>query len=263
MLHNQACSAPSSCMISIHSFSEIQTFMDVDASTLLLLDIDNTLLSSTLDYGTVEHFSYLCKKEMDENKLSVEAAKLANHERWIHSQHLVPTKIIDEKSLTFIKHARERQAAILAFTARPPAMTDVTFQQLARHGFSFDILPDFKFRQIYSIEIGGSEGIDRYEALALFASGIVFCHDLNTKGDVFRDFFKGFDIYRQAKELPKMNKVILVDDGAFNFEPMNQAVIDLGLAFYGFHFQYKNDFDCQRAIEQEKMLMAADQKLRA
>lgn len=263
MLLNQACPSPTSCMIPINTFSEIQTFTDVDESTLLLLDIDNTLLSSTIDYGTVEHFSYLCKMEMEENRLSASAAKLANHERWINSQRLIPTKIIDKDAPVFIKEARERQATILAFTARLPGMVDITLQQLARHDLSFDALPDFRFQQTYQVELDISETVSSKEVHALFASGIVFCHDLNTKGDVFQDFFKGFDVYRKAKGMSEINKVIFVDDGAYNFESMNQAMARLGLIFYGFHFQYQNDFDSSRAIAQEKMLIEADQKLRA
>lgn len=255
-------------MIPIKKFSEIQTLTHIDESTLVLLDIDNTLLSSTLDYGTVEHFSHLCKVEMEENKLSASAAKLANHERWIKSQHLVPTKIIDEKSPFFIKEVKSKKATIIAFTARLPRMVDVTLQQLTRHGFNFDTMPDFKFKEAYQIDLEASmaacnQAVNHHEVQAIFASGIVFCHDLNAKGDVFKDFFKAFSTYREISGLPRVNKVIFVDDGAYNFESMSQAMVTLGLEFYGFHFQYQNNFDPDRATHQEKMLIEADQKLRA
>lgn len=255
-------------MIPIKKFSEIQTFTNVDESTLVLLDIDNTLLSSAIDYGTVEHFFHLCKVEMEERELSADAAKLASHERWIKSQHLVPTKIIDEKVLTFIKEAKKSKATTIAFTARLPKMADITLQQLDRHGLSFDIMSDFRFKKRYQVDLEASmapfnQSTHNQEVYALFTSGVVFCHDLNTKGDVFKDFFKAFSVYRENKELSKVNKVIFVDDGAYNFEPMSQAMAGLGLTFYGFHFQYQNDFDPNRALAQEKMLIEADQRLRA
>lgn len=268
MLFNQTDLASSSCIIPIKEFSEIQTATNVDEATLILLDIDNTLLSSAIDYGTIEHFFHLCKIVMEKDKLSAEAAKLANHEWWIRSQHLVPTKVIDEKSHAFIKEAKNNQATTIAFTARLPRMTEVTLQQLARHGFSFDILSDFNFKKIYQADLESlttscNQSLNSKEVYALFASGVVFCHDLNTKGEVFKDFFKAFGMYREAKGLPDINKVIFVDDGAYNFESMSQAVVDLGLTFCGFHFQYQNDFDLGRAILQEKMFVEADKRLSA
>ncbi|WP_032112786.1 DUF2608 domain-containing protein [Candidatus Paracaedibacter symbiosus] len=252
----------------IKTFSEIEKAVSLDASTLVLLDIDNTVLSSTTDYGTVEYLSYLVDQAMADGQKNEIEAKLAVHDRWIQAQSLVQTKLTDEKIGDFIKIARTQQVSIIGLTARLPRMRAVTLPQLARHGLAFDSLPGFKFRRKYQVAAAIPEklcyqtinkqicpirwGEATIETPALFASGIVFCHDLNAKGVVFNDWFKVFSLYRQSKGLSTIKKIIFVDDAVYNFDSMYQASLELGLSFYGFHFQYQNNFDAAQAEIQEK-----------
>lgn len=256
----------------IKKFSEINKTVIIDASTLILLDIDNTLLTPTGDYGTVEHFTHLYKTEMTLKRCSEIEAKMAIHDRWIDAHNLIKTKIIDEKVHEFIKIATHCQAVILGFTARLPRMCKITLQHLGIHGLVFDQLPSFKFSKIYQIFPPSfltsypqtnkinyfSEGIfdtKVRQAEALFTAGVVFCHDLNSKGSVLKDFFKKLSLYRKNQSLPEIKKIVFVDDGAYNFASMQQATTELGLGFQGFHFQYQNDFDAVRAADEEQRLI--------
>lgn len=255
MLRTCSHSISSAHITQIKLFSEIEKTIAPDESTLILLDIDNTILTSAIDYGTIEYFYHLLQQEMIEKQKSEFEAKLTIHDRWIRSQTLIQTKLTDEKVGEFIKNAQSKKVPVIGFTARPPQMQPITLQQLARHFLTFDALPGFEFSRNYHVyPIARCE--KTFETHALFASGVVFCHDLNTKGAVFKDWFSVFSSYRQNKELPEIKKIIFVDDAAYNFESMQQEAMASNLAFYGFHFQYQNNFDAIRAAIQEKKLNA-------
>lgn len=262
----------------IKKFSEIKKLVTIDASTLILLDIDNTLLTPTGDCGTVEHFTHLYKTEMALKCCGVTEAKMAIHDRWINTHNLIKTKVIDDKAHEFINAATQQQAVVLGFTARLPRMKEITLQHLGQHGLVFDRMPGFAFSKTYQIfppsfltssrQTVKMDGFNKVvfdtavrQADALFIAGVVFCHDLNPKGAVLKDFFKKLILYRKNKGLPEIKKIIFVDDGAYNFTSMQQAATELGLVFQGFHFQYQNDFDAERAAEEEQLLTQRQRQL--
>lgn len=251
----------------IKKFSEIKKTIEIDESTLILLDIDNTLLTPVGDCGTVEHFVHLFKTEMATKQCSEIEARIAIYERWIRAHGFIKTKVVDDNIQAFIKAAKMDNAVVLAFTARLPRMKEVTLEQLKQHDIRLDQLPEMTFSKTYQLTFDLSltpchqttnivkfPDVEQWQAQTLFASGVVFCHDLNTKGMVLKDFFETLKLYRYNKGLADIKKIIFVDDGAYNFESMYQAASEFGIDFYGFHFQYQNNFDAVRAANEEQSL---------
>lgn len=250
----------------IKKFAEIKEKVKIDSSTLLLLDIDNTLLTPIGDCGTVEHFTHLYKTEMLLKRCSEIEAKIATHKRWIYAHSLIQMRLVDDKVHEFIKGVKKTKALTLGFTARLPSMEEITFSHLQQHHLSFDPLEGFSFNKIYQLfpPLLVAKGprkentfpLDKHlrRAQALFAKGVIFCHDLNEKGIVLNDFLKVFKKYCQSKGLPFIKKIIFVDDGAHNFLTMQKTALNHNLEFYGFHFQFQNNFNAKRA-EQEEFLV--------
>lgn len=251
----------------IKNFSQINKTVGIDESTLILLDIDNTLLTPTGDYGTVEHFLHLFTTEMMNKKCNEIEARIAIYERWIRAHGVIKTKLVDDNIHQLIKTAKMNQAVVLGFTARLPRMKEITLEQLNQHAIMLDELPEIFFNKTYQLTFDLSltpcqqatnivkfPGVEQWQTQTLFASGVVFCHDLNTKGMVLKDFFSTLKVYRQCKGLKEITKIIFVDDGAYNFESMYQAANELNVDFYGFHFQYQNNFDAVRAANEEQSL---------
>ena len=54
--------------------------------------------------------------------------------------------------------------------------------------------------------------------------------------------------------MPPLKRIIFVDDVLENIESMQTVAKELGLDFYGFHFQYKNDFSPSQAAAEEMEL---------
>ncbi len=251
----------------IKNFSEINKTVGIDEATLILLDIDNTLLTPTGDYGTVEHFLHLFKTEMMSKQCNEVEARIAIYERWIRAHGVIKTKLVDDNIHQLIKTAKMNNAVVLAFTARLPRMKEITLEQLSQHAIMLDELPEMSFSKTYQLTFDLSltpchqttnivkfPEVEQWQAQTLFASGVMFCHDLNTKGMVLKDFFSDLKLYRQRKGFIDIKKIIFVDDGAYNFESMYQAANELNVDFYGFHFQYQNNFDAIRAANEERSL---------
>lgn len=261
----------SSCLLPpiwpIKKFAEIEEKVKIDSSTLLLLDIDNTLLTPTGDCGTIEHFTHLYKTEMLLKRCSEIEAKIATHKRWMSTHSLIRMRLVDDKVHEFMKGIKKTKALTLGFTARLPSMKEITLYHLQQHHLSFDLLEGLSFNKIYQLFpptlVANGQSKQNYfpfdnhlrRAQALFAEGVIFCHDLNEKGMVLNDFLKVFRKFCQSKGLPFIKKIIFVDDGAHNFLTMQKTTLNHNLEFYGFHFQFQNSFNAKRAEQEELFLI--------
>lgn len=75
---------------------------------------------------------------------------------------------------------------------------------------------------------------------------------MNTKGKVFKDFYLALSKYRREKNLPAIQKIILVDDRLHNLQSLETATKEFGLEFYGYHIQFIVNFDAIKARNEEK-----------
>ena len=236
--------------IPIHTFEEIDPAL-FGPETLVLLDLDNTVFASQTCYGSVEFFIHLVRDEMARRNISLDAARQIVGPRWKRAQDYITTHLTHPNVPLFMDDVRASGGPLLALTARYPEVLPQTIGALEHHGVTFDAFGDLVFEKTYV-------HLDKH-APALLHKGVLFCHDLNSKGQVFEDFYMPFAQHRLEKGLPPIRRVILVDDWVHNFESMEKAMEKLGLAFQGYHYQYaRHDFDLSRALAQEAHFLGGD-----
>lgn len=261
----------SGCSVSKHSsITNITKYSELSAKlitpqTIILIDIDNTIFRAASHYGSVEHFEYLLHNETE--NLSKHQISIKFAPKWIQAQELVHTKLIDKEINEFLIKYKSI-TNIIAFTARPPYIGDLTYSQLVKHKVFMSDLPNFSFLQYYYKKIfpddqwckkavnimscNGDIKSQYFVAPALFHKGILFAHDLNHKGEVFKDFFNQYIIYAMNNNLPVPNKVIFIDDKMYNLQSMKLATKDLNLDYYGVRMVDDFKFDIKQAKEEEK-----------
>lgn len=249
----------------IIKFNEIHQHTEIDESTLLLIDIDNTILTPNSHYGSDDYFSHIVKKELTKAKLTPAEANLKVYDRWVRAQEIITTRLVDEEIHQFIEKTHAKNAVMIAFTARRPIVAEITYNQLKKHKIDFDLLPQFSFKKNYTNQIYpdlkwceeypkqcANHNRRHHDCESLYKKGILFAHNLNTKGKVFKDFYRALSQYRKDRNFPPIQKIILVDDRLYNLQSLETATKELNLEFYGYHIQFTVNFDAVKAMNEEK-----------
>jgi hypothetical protein len=273
-IYNFNCRACAASFPKIMQFSEVDHSL-IDEHTLILVDIDNTICRAAGHYGSMSHFSHMVKNELIGKKQPYFQAQNTVYDHWAKASHFLKSELNDENLPEFIKFAKQKKATIIAFTARrPDIVKELTAKQLASHAIKMDDLPGFNFEKHYKNQIFPDKfwcdhqsnpnaclknTPKRYHySQALFYRGILFTHDLNTKGLVFADFYAKFYEYLKAKNLPLPSKVIMVDDLLTNLNSMHETSQKLGLDFYGYQIFDYFEFDETKLAEEEQQFIPAE-----
>ena len=255
----------SSAIKPIIKFNEIDYHVQIDEHTLILIDIDNTILTPNSHYGSDDYFSHIVKEELTKTKLTPAEANLKVYDRWVKAQEIITTRLVDEAIQDFITKSHEKNAITLAFTARRPIVAEITYNQLKKHNVDFDRLSEFSFKKTYANQIYPdlkwceenqkkckTHQPHYHDCEAFYYKGILFAHNLNTKGKVFKDFYLALSKYRKEKNLPAIQKIILVDDRLHNLQSLETVTKELNLEFYGYHIQFTTNFDAIKARNEEE-----------
>lgn len=262
----EGCITSHSSIQNITKYSEIPKDL-IGQKSLVLLDIDNTIFRTDSHYGSVEHFEHLTEKEVKENNLTYKQTKLKLTPFWEQAQGVVNTKLIDPEIDSFIKYS-DMHSNIIGFTARPPStkLKKLTLNQLKNHKIFLSELTGFKFSKTYEQQIfpddhwcernTGKCNKDTkkifHQARAEFDKGVLFANDINSKGEVFIDFYRKYSEYTYAEFYTFPTKIIFVDDKMYNLESMKKYAKDNKINFYGFLIESKFNFDPKIAEKEEK-----------
>ncbi len=221
----------------ITSFKEIESTVTMDQNTLVLVDLDDTIITSTTHYGSVDFFKNTVRNNAINKNISHEESLVDIYPRWLLSQRIVETELTDQY---IHKILNNKKATILGFTARQPIASDITLSQLKKHMIHFKQPQDFHFTKNYGSIRQGAKRIWSYDyKIAIMRNGIVFCHDLNPKGKVFNDLVFELNKLRENQNLLPITKVIFIDDSKNNLESVEIAANKIGINFYGYHFHKK------------------------
>lgn len=263
---------PSLANTSFHKIRSIVSFSqvlkeDVDANTILLLDIDNTILTSKMSYGSVDFFKLVIREEIRKNEYTESEAKLRAYPRWFMSQFIAPTILVDNDIYKLIDHIKKKGALVLFFTARQSITAELTHNQLTTHSIYTHNLPGFCFEKYYYNQVFPEKitcqkiikpNICKYKKFdiskAMFYKGILFSHDLNDKGKVFLDFYYALLEYTQTNNALRPKKVIIIDDNLDNLVSMEKIATKLGIKFIGYHIKNTFGFSPSEAKQEELMM---------
>ena len=221
----------------ITNFKEIESTATMDQDTLVLVDLDDTIITSTTHYGSADFFRNIVKNNAIKKNISHEESIVDIYPRWLLSQKITETELTDKYIYKIINN---KKTTILGFTARQPIASDITLLQLKKHMINFKQPHNFQFTKNYGSIRQGSKRIWSYDyKIATMRNGIVFCHDLNPKGKVFNDLVIELNKFRKNQNLSPITKVIFIDDSKNNLESVKIAANKIGINFYGYHFHNK------------------------
>jgi phosphoserine phosphatase len=121
-------------LIEIQEMDQTVPFLEDD--TLLIFDLDNTIIEATTSLGGDQWFSRLVKLGVDAG-LPEQAAKDAAVARWLKVQPFVQVRAVEAGTPALIAELQACGYRIMGLTARPEAARADTLRQLASVGVRF------------------------------------------------------------------------------------------------------------------------------
>ena len=189
-------------------------FPHVESETWVLIDVDNTLIESSVHLGSAQWRTYIRNKAL---KLGNDAAKsdLILDKFWIFVQHFVPVRLVDPAAQTVIEKLQDSKTVVVALTAREPLEMEHTRKQLDSAGIA---LSNGSFPEHLSLPASH---------YSIYDDGVIYCGD-STKSEALIAFFQ------EVGYVPK--KVIFVDDKLSQLQELEKTLEQMGIQFVGIRF---------------------------
>jgi hypothetical protein len=199
---------------------------DTLKTTWLVLDLDNTVMESTLELGSDQWFSVLFShgiKTVSDIELAKAAIFIVYHE----VQHHVRTQLVEPKIGVIINALQYLGVRVLGLTARGEPIMKPTLRQLNEIGIDF------------------SKNCLQHDSNPNYSGGIIFC-DGGDKGEALTAFLN------KVPEAPE--HVVMLDDKGKHLEHVSKALEPLDIHFSGLRYGHLDEkvsvFDMQRANAQ-------------
>jgi len=183
--------------------------------TLLVLDIDDTIITSSTYIGSISWVHDLIRKFIL-NGYSRQEAGYKAYILWRDAQKKT-NAILTEKDASLLF---ENPCDCIGCTARSPEVFSITMQQLGGVGISFD-------------NDSLSCTAENY-CLSMFAKGIIFCGG-QSKGGALFEFLHASSSYTMP------DRIVMVDDTLEQLEDVGVFCESNEIDFFGFHYRRCNN----------------------
>jgi hypothetical protein len=205
------------------SLSELEQY--VNNETLLLFDIDNTLMRPKQMLGSDEWFTFYLNKKIaeynDRQKALKEALSL-----WGAIQTVTSVQYVEPCTQTVIESLRKKNISIMVLTQRKQNFATLSIQQL--RSLQLDFSKTAPVKTFFEL---------KEMPLVKYEEGALFCDEYH-KGESFLCFL------RQNALHPK--RVVFVDDKRFQLEQLNVLESE-GIEYFGLRYGgadvYVREFD--------------------
>lgn len=206
----------------IHEIKHMAEILSaIQDDTLLVFDIDNTLIEPVGNLGSDQWFYYLYKiykiNGLDE-KLTQQQALRA----WNHAQSLIAVRAAETSIPDLIKSQQKRGLKMLALTARSVEISQKTSQQLASVNISFSD------HSVLDKDLEIDQGTLQSEHGAFFRNGVMYVGEGNDKGQVLSYFLQ------QLHLNPK--RIVYVDDKSHHVQAVDRALAALNIPCFCFRY---------------------------
>jgi len=199
----------------IASIAEILPF--IDDTTLLVFDVDNTLIEPLGNLGSDQWYYYIVRKYVEIDKLSEEEAHKKTMAMWNKVQWIINLKAVEPTTPEIIKQIQTGGIQTIGLTARTLDIADKTLEQL----HSIDVC--LNCNTIYDKEL-----MFKCDDEVRFKQGIIFVGENNNKGKVLVQFLQLIDY--SAK------KIVYVDDKMKHVVNVENALKKIGVPYIGFRY---------------------------
>lgn len=201
-------------VVEIESMKEIQP--KLEPGTLVVFDIDNTLVEPLGNIGSDQWYYYLVKAvARDDAKLTPEQAEEKAAEVWTRTLGTVTVKPVEELTPPLIRHIQARGLKTMALTARGREDAAATFAQLKAIGVDLASQP--------------VHGKDRdAEEKGFYSRGVFFAGEGPDKGVALARFLKAIGLAPKA--------VVFVDDKPHHAKNVDRALTAAGIPVTAFRY---------------------------
>ncbi len=186
----------------------------VDEETWVFIDVDNTLIESSLHLGSAQWRGHIKEKAQRLGLSKAESESILD-KFWLFVQPFVPVRLVDPDSAQLIQTLKKSNTSLFALTAREPIESGHTQKQLSSVEVS---LSSSAFPETLTLP-------SAYPGL--LEKGVIYCGD-NTKSEALIAFFKAMG------RVPK--KVVFVDDRLEQISALEKTLEEMGIEFVGIRF---------------------------
>ena len=183
--------------------------------TLLVFDIDNTLLSPVGNIGSDQWYYYLAKAiARDEPALDEAAVQAKADDIWTRTLDRVKVKPVEELTPALVHAQQARGLQVMALTARAESDAPATFRQLAAIGVDLTV---------NAVHAG-----DLRDAGGFFSHGVLFVGEGVDKGRFLADFLRRIAL--------KPARVVFADDKPHHARNVDAALGGAGIPVIAFRY---------------------------
>lgn len=200
-------------LLEIESMKELMPRLE--PGTLVVFDIDNTLLTPSGNIGSDHWYEYLIEAyKRDDAKLTEAQAEAKAGEAWSKTLPKIKVVPVEDLEPAFLAAIQKRGLKVMALTAREPADAAVTFAQLEAVGY--DLAASAPFQRDWRSKSGG-----------LYSQGVFLAGDGN-KGDFLVEFLKAAGLKPKA--------VVFADDKLKHAKNVDAALTAAGIPVTAFRY---------------------------
>lgn len=205
-------------LIEVQNFSELTEF--VDKETLIVLDIDDTLLIPCQMLGCDEWFLARMKNRKAEGIEIDEALDLTLAE-WEAIRHLTQMEVVEKDTEKLVRQLQDEGYSIMGLTTQGLALATRTSQQLKINGFNLKTTAPIKSDHYL---MNANHGV-------LFRNGILFTSG-SPKGEAL---YKLLDDYGL-----KFPKIVFINDKASHLREIESSSEARGVNFIGLRYAFSD-----------------------
>lgn len=212
--------------------SMTEALSGVDSGTLVIFDIDNTIIETVQTVASDQWEEYLHKKyrqELEKTGMSPQAAEKTSKQRsfseWKQAQKLTEVKPVEPTTPDLIGRLQKKGITVMGLTARPVDMSPTTLKQLA------SVQVDMGRTGIHKSDVKVDDA-DEVDFRSQYVGGILFVGH-QKKGPTLVKFLMDKIHYS-----PK--RIVFIDDKKRNVDSVEQALVDLKKRIPGLeHISYR------------------------
>lgn len=212
-------------IIETDHFEELVQYVTKDS--LVLLDIDDTLLIPAQTLGTDAWFLYRIQQHEEQGKDHHTALEKALAE-WEAIRHLTEVKIVEKGSQQIVENLQKQKIPVMGLTTQGLALATRTVMQLKTLGIDLTLSAPSEKSFYYDNHFSGDLCL---QTGVLYRQGILFTSGTN-KGEAL---LKLFD---RMKILPQ--HVVFINDKATHLKDVQKAMEKAGIAFTGLRYAYSD-----------------------
>lgn len=186
----------------------------VDNETLVVLDIDNTLIAPVQWLGS-DQWAWHRAKTLLKEGMSMQQVYAQVSGEWQRVHAVTEVETIEENTASIIHDLQARNCPVIALTSRRPSYADITFRELNSVNIRFA-----------NSAIQGVEDFFRQDVL--YKEGILFISIMQDKGAMLAE------LLRYSGYHPK--KIVFVDDKLSYVQSVEAACSKLEIDFVGVRY---------------------------